>query len=177
MFFRHSQSLEKLAKVVEQIKKPEALAQHDPRIQKLARLAVAGKNPRWSRYLTQELLHRSLHFQTHPEPFIKNVPPRGTFAQLPPNHVPLARLLTGEVLPFSVGNPGISGNTLIIGPTGSGKTTCLLNLIRNITQTRQAIVICFDRKGDLARLVETDRTGQVIGLSEKDLKLALFQRF
>jgi GTPase SAR1 family protein len=173
----NSNKIQRLARTIDLISRPEVLIQHDHKIQKLARLAKASNSPHWIRLLEEEVLCRIIHYQSNPDPFLQNLPPDGTFSSVPENHVPLGILPNGETVSIPIGKGGTSSNVLVVGPTGYGKTTFLLTYLHYITFTHQAIIVAFDRKGDLFRLVRRDTSGQTVGLQEEDLKIAPFERF
>ena len=155
------------------LQSPEIMAKHDPKIVKLIRLVQSFPAREHAALLRREIRVRFLVHRANSNPFFENAPSRGELPELKQGRVPLLTMETGGVLSVEVGLNGTAKNIITAGPTGSGKTNWLKALL--LAAAGQAIIVVFDRKGDLAPVVEYEQPGDVVLLEASDLKLAMFQ--
>ena len=149
---------------------PAMLVKHDRKIANLVHLLQFSPTREHAKMLRNEIRVRFLVHQANPDPFLENALSRGEIPELKPSRIPLLALETGGVLSIEVGIRGTAKNIIT---TGSGKTNWLKALL--LAASGQAIVVVFDRKGDLAPVVEYEQPGDVVLLDASDLKLAMFQ--
>ncbi len=79
------------------------------------------------------------------DPYYGNPPPSGTLPPLEQGRIPIARLLTDDVLSIPIEH--LVRNMLLCGPTGSGKTNYLRILLAAVMKSPSGLVVAFDRKG------------------------------
>ncbi len=80
-------------------------------------------------HLQQDQLRRAM---MSGDPFHGNPPPAGTLPTLEPGRIPIATLLTGDVLSLAVRD--VMKNVCVVGPTGGGKTNWLRILIAAVLE-------------------------------------------
>lgn len=78
-------------------------------------------------FIEREQIGRSL---AGGDPFFANDPPRGVLPPLTNGRIPICTLRTGDVL--SIGVDDLSRNTLVVGPTGGGKSSWLAILVASM---------------------------------------------
>lgn len=149
------------------------LAPHDERIRNLLGLAVLTGEQRYLDTLRREIRIRRLEFIASPAWFMRNLPPAGVLSSSLEGRILLMMLPTGDVLSLPVELEGRNGNILVVGPSGKGKSTFLRNVL--IGASGQAIIVAFDRKGDLEMVADIEQRGEVIVLDEEDPSIAVFK--
>jgi DNA helicase HerA-like ATPase len=123
--------------------------------------------------LRREIRVRRLVARAYPDPFLENLPPAGALPPLAKGRIPLGKLVFGQVVSLEIGLRGTARNILVCGPTGTGKTNFLRQHL--LAASGQAIIVVFDRKGDLESVAGYAQDGEVVVLDRQDVKLALLQ--
>ena len=133
---------------------------------------VSG-DPRDLDHLTNTLRARLVEQARNDDPFLRNLPTRQVIRRMErQGGAPLVYLSNGQVLRMPLGKFGASQNWQNIGPSGSGKTVALM--LQSLSFSGRAIQIHFDRKADLAHLVDFKQPGEVVVLDAKrDVPLSL----
>jgi hypothetical protein len=81
------------------------------------------------------------------DPYWPNYPPRGSLPLNGPGRIPLAAMPTGCVLSTPLSS--LPCNLLVVGPTGSGKTSLLRAVLAAALLGQEVTIVAFDYKGDL----------------------------
>jgi len=150
------------------------LVQQSPKIKNLFKLAYRTGHRKYIVLLYRELRKMGLANLIHPDPFLPNMPPSGFLPPLSKDRIPLVNLTNADTLSLPIGKGGTDQHILVCGATGMGKT-CLLRIII-LAATGKAIVIVFDRKGDLENLQYASCDGEIIYLDIMEAAIAPFQK-
>ena len=150
----------------------ELRVEDDPELLNLLLLCSRSEEPAYHLRLEKLLRHKWLQAKRNRDPLFINLPPAGELSAFRPGRGLIALLPNNQVLSLPVGKHGTSRNIVFCRPTGGGKTNSILAL--NLSLSGHAIVVIFDRKGDLGCLSQFRQPGPVVVLrAERDVKLSL----
>ena len=151
---------------------PDLRVFDDPLLQNLLILSRNTDCPEYHNFLKNHIRFIQLECLKDPNPYRRNLPPKKQLPQLVPGRAPLMWLSTGGILTLPLGKFGTSRNQIFTGPSGAGKTNSMY--LELLSFSGQAIIVAFDRKGDLARLAQYEQPGEVVILDAlKDINLSL----
>ncbi|MCC6682823.1 MAG: hypothetical protein IT445_18135 [Phycisphaeraceae bacterium] len=142
-------------------------------LQRLDHLAVFPDNASWQECVTKELERWCFQLECLDDPFIGNYPPANT-ALFTADDVEIGTApFAGPIgCPFAQ-EAGL--NTLLLGPSGTGKTTLLQVITKGLS--RNCCVIAIDRKRQLRDLLtDADVGNQVNVLDLTDCFTPLYER-
>ena len=150
------------------------LVQQSKRIRRLFRLARRTGHRKYIVLLNKELRKMGLAYVIHPDPFLPNMPPVGFLSPFSKDRAPLIKLANGDTLSLIIGKGGTDQHILVAGATGMGKSSLLRIII--LAATGKAIIVVFDRKGDLENLAGFECDGEIILLDIEEGAIAPFEK-
>ena len=151
---------------------PRLLDENDP-LRFAFELAQTSGDPRDFDRFISGLRSRQVEQARNSDPFLRNLPTRQVIRRMEcQGGAPLVYLNSGQALRLPLGKYGTSLNELLCAPTGAGKTNA--QILQSLSFSGRAIQLRFDRKGDLARLVDFNQPGEVVILdARRDVPLSL----
>lgn len=144
----------------------------DPYLQNLVWLSEQGSDQAFGARLEGQIRWKLLRHIQAGDPFAANVPAKGTLRRTASASAPIMRLANGDILSLPLGSGGTDLGVMLVGHIGTGKTSLMRILL--LAYSGSAIILAFDRKGDLRRLASYEQRGEVVVLdSSRDVHLSL----
>jgi len=169
---RKNLSLERIAELLS--KHPELRLEDDPSVLQLLQMVLADPEDADAQEMLALIIdEKRREAISSGDVFWGNYPPAGS-TQYPEDFIGIGMMPTNE--PVGVVLSQLQRNTLLVGPTGSGKTTFLKVLLCNRKLLSSVRVVVFVKKRELRDLLTVaDLSGLVTIFRMEDPKLAFSQ--
>jgi hypothetical protein len=153
---------------------PELRLQDDPFILQLIQMAVADPDdPDVQELLANRISDLQIAALSSGDRFRGNYPIPGSLTY-PADFLPLGQMPTGDAIGLVIDQLPL--NVGVLGPTGSGKTSLMAELLSNPFLLQTVLVILFARKPEIRNLAAIPQIRSMIQIPRKpDLMFSLFE--